>query len=117
MYGKSKRVGRELFEAWSKLNNANFTSLIIPNVFGPFGNPYYNSVVATFCYQLTHNEEPKIDVDGELKLIYVNELVEKFYHAIRNELEINDKTRHSIRYVVPYTKKIKVSEILSLLHK
>jgi len=75
-YGKSKKEGRELLEQWAKRNKAPFTGMIIPNVFGPFGHPYYNSVVATFCHQLTHNETPKIDVDGELKLIYVGELVD-----------------------------------------
>ena len=55
LYGKSKRDGRELLEKWATVHNAKFTGLVIPNVFGPFGNPYYNSVVATFCHQLTHN--------------------------------------------------------------
>jgi len=76
LYGKSKKEGRKLLEQWAERNHAQFTGLIIPNVFGPFGNPYYNSVVATFCHQLTHNEQPKIDVDGEIKLIYVGELVQ-----------------------------------------
>ena len=75
LYGKSKKEGRELLEKWADKNNAQFTGFIIPNVYGPFGNPYYNSVVATFCHQLTHNEQPKIDVDGEIKLLYVGELV------------------------------------------
>ena len=74
-YGKSKKEGRKLFEEWAEKNNAQFTGFVIPNVYGPFGNPYYNSVVATFCHQLTHDETPKIDVDGEIKLIYVGELV------------------------------------------
>ncbi len=81
-YGKSKKVGREMFEKWANKNNSQFTGFIIPNVFGPFGNAYYNSVVATFCYQLTHNENPKIDVDGEIKLIYVGELVKEFIKRI-----------------------------------
>jgi len=73
-YGRSKKEGRRLLQHWADRNKARFTGLIIPNVFGPFGQPYYNSVVATFCHQLTHGETPKIDVDAELKLIYVAEL-------------------------------------------
>jgi UDP-2-acetamido-2,6-beta-L-arabino-hexul-4-ose reductase len=83
LYGKSKKEGRQLFEHWAERNNAHFTGLIIPNVFGPFGNPYYNSVVATFCHQLTHNETPNIDIDGELKLIYVGELVNVIIEKIK----------------------------------
>ena len=47
LYGKSKKEGRELLEQWALKNNAQFTGFVIPNVFGPFGHPYYNSVVAT----------------------------------------------------------------------
>lgn len=81
-YGRSKKEGRRLFEEWAGKNNARFTALIIPNVFGPFGNPYYNSVVATFCHQLTHNEQPVIHVDKEINLIYVGELVERIVEII-----------------------------------
>jgi UDP-2-acetamido-2,6-beta-L-arabino-hexul-4-ose reductase len=82
LYGKSKREGRELLEQWALKNEAQFSGLVIPNVFGPFGNPYYNSVVATFCHQLTHDEMPKIEVDGDLKLIYVGELAEEIVEHI-----------------------------------
>jgi len=104
LYGKSKRDGRMLLEDWAKRNNARFTGLIIPNVFGPFGNPYYNSVVATFCHQLTHGEDPKIDVDGNLKLIYVNELINEIYLI----LIANGQPLIAIKH----TSEIKVSDLL-----
>jgi len=74
-YGKSKREGRELFNQWADKNNAMFTGLIIPNVFGPFGVPFYNSVISTFSYQLVNNLEPKIEIDNKLNLIYVGDLI------------------------------------------
>ena len=49
-YGKSKKEGRVLFEEYSVKSGSTFTGLVIPNVFGPFGNPFYNSVVATFSH-------------------------------------------------------------------
>lgn len=110
LYGKSKLEGRKLFEAWAEKTKARFSGLVIPNVFGPFGQPYYNSVVATFCHQLTHDEIPKIDVDGSLKLIYVNELVEEIMTRIFNPAD-----RAIIKYEIPHRYEIKVSEILQLL--
>jgi len=110
LYGKSKNEGRKLFEEWASKNNAKFTGLIIPNVFGPFGRPYYNSVVATFCYQLTHGETPEIQVDGLIKLIYINDLVDEFYKAI-----INNGKKQVSSFYVPSTAEKKVTEILSLL--
>lgn len=111
LYGKSKVEGRQLFENWAEKNQTHFTGLVIPNVFGAFGKPYYNSVVATFCHQITHNEQPRIDQDGEVNLIYVQELTEVFYKAIQREL--GDEP--IIKYKVPHTSSKKVSEILSLL--
>jgi UDP-2-acetamido-2,6-beta-L-arabino-hexul-4-ose reductase len=108
LYGKSKREGREKLSVWSEKNNALFTGLVIPNVFGAFGKPYYNSVAATFCHQLTHNEQPKIDVDGLLKLIYVGELTEQIY-----QIAISEKSQHE--FLVPHTAEKKVSELLILL--
>lgn len=115
LYGKSKKDGRALLEEWAMQNDARFTGLIIPNVFGPFGNPYYNSVVATFCHQLTHGEQPEIHVDGELKLIYITELVEEIFDYI--VAMRNDKTTGAIadQVPVPHTSVHKVSEILALL--
>jgi UDP-2-acetamido-2,6-beta-L-arabino-hexul-4-ose reductase len=77
VYGKSKREGRKRLYEWSVQNNSGFTGLIIPNVFGPFGNPFYNSVISTFSYQLIKGETPKIEIDAALNLIYVGELIEE----------------------------------------
>lgn len=117
LYGKSKKEGRELFEKWAERNQANFSGLVIPNVFGPFGHPYYNSVVATFCYQLTHNETPKIEVDGEIKLIYVGELVNHFIDKIKEHsvTRFNNTELHCETIHVPHTSTIKVSDLLNKL--
>ena len=114
LYGKSKKEGRELLSQWAKKNNTSFTGLIIPNIFGPFGNPYYNSVIATFSHQLTHNETPKIDVDGQIKFIYVGELTEHIYKEIKAK-STNNKAIVSSQ-IIPFTSEYKVSEILSYLN-
>ena len=115
LYGKSKKEGRKLLEKWADKNNSKFTGFIIPNVYGPFGHPYYNSVVATFCHQLTHNETPKIEVDGELKLIPVGQLVQHFIDRITliYDNHQNDCVIDEIH--VEHTFTIKVSALLALL--
>jgi UDP-2-acetamido-2,6-beta-L-arabino-hexul-4-ose reductase len=108
LYGRSKKVGRELLIDWASNVKATFTGLIIPNVFGPFGHPYYNSVIATFSHQISHGETPQIQVDGELNLIYVGELVTEILNKIR-------ENKTNAAYLVPHTATAKVSEILVLL--
>jgi UDP-2-acetamido-2,6-beta-L-arabino-hexul-4-ose reductase len=109
-YGKSKSEGRILFQEWSEKNNSRFTGLIIPNVFGPFGRPYYNSVVATFCHQLLNGETPRIDVDARMKLIYVQELAEVFISHI-----LNPCMQDSSAVKVSHTTEMSVTELLTLL--
>lgn len=109
LYGRSKKDGRILLEKWARENGAKFSALIIPNVFGPFGKPFYNSVVATFCYQLTHGGVPQIHVDGTLKLIYINELVEQVFRVISGD-EVSSP------HYLSYTSEKKVSEILGQLN-
>lgn len=108
LYGKSKKEGRKLLKDWAQKNDGMFTGLIIPNVFGAFGHPYYNSFIATFSHQLTHNEQPKIEVDGSVKLIYVAELV----HIIIEQIK---KQRGKDLINVSNTSECKVSEVLQLL--
>jgi UDP-2-acetamido-2,6-beta-L-arabino-hexul-4-ose reductase len=115
LYGKSKKEGRQLLEQWAERNKGKFTGFVIPNVFGPFGNPYYNSVIATFCYQLTHNEQPKIEIDGEIKLIYVSELVNEILNQIET-VQIEPSGIEQINLVpVQHTSQIKVSALLDKL--
>jgi len=108
-YGVSKREGRQIFETWAKRSGAKFSGLIIPNVFGPFGRPNYNSVVATFCHKLTHGEDPEIHVDGKLGLIYVTDLCKMIILMILEGVSGSP-------YHVPHNTEKKVSEILDLLN-
>jgi UDP-2-acetamido-2,6-beta-L-arabino-hexul-4-ose reductase len=108
LYGQSKKQARELLSDWAKANNATFCGMVVPNVFGPFGDPFYNSVVATFCHQLTHGEQPQIQVDADINLIYVGELVHHIMSAI--EQEVNQE-----KLIVEHTSTMKVSSILDRL--
>ncbi|HPS55310.1 MAG TPA: NAD-dependent epimerase/dehydratase family protein [Sedimentisphaerales bacterium] len=110
-YGRGKKKAMELLEQWVKKQGGSAVSMIIPNVFGDNGKPFYNSVVATFCYQVTHGEEPKIVSDGQMSMIYINYLVDDIYKLIKAS-----KKGYSIEYIKPRAE-IKVSQLLELLNK
>ena len=109
IFGNSKKEARELFTNWAKQFNATFHGLIIPNVFGAFGVPFYNSVISTFCHKLVTNEVPKIETDATLNLIYINDLVKKIIDLFHTKTNDNLTIAHTDTY--------KVSEILELLIK
>ncbi|MBN2215639.1 MAG: NAD-dependent epimerase/dehydratase family protein [Bacteroidales bacterium] len=110
MFGRSKREGREMLAKWAGKNNILFTGLVIPNVYGPFGHPYYNSVVATFCHQVTHHEQPRIEIDARLKLIYIGELVEIIWKAIKDKSAAKE-------YKIPHTTESNVSVLLDIIQR
>ncbi|HBX53520.1 MAG: epimerase [Bacteroidetes bacterium RIFOXYA12_FULL_35_11] len=107
-YGKSKREARLWLANWAAQKGVKFTGFVIPNVFGPFGNPFYNSVIATFSHQIASGQNPKIDIDAEMKLIYVNNLVEIIY---QNCISEDSKSEVFVNHMASY----KVTEVLSKL--
>ena len=109
-YGAAKLECRRLFDEWAQRTGAKFTGMVIPNVFGPFGKPNYNSVVATFCHKLTHGELPEIHQNNTIKLVYINDLCREMIHFIKGKNTINP-------YFVPYRVEIEVSHLLELVKK
>ncbi len=112
-YGKSKCEGRRLLEEWAKRTGSNFTGMIVPNVYGPFGRSNYNSFIATFCYKLTHEETPQVLQDGGVKLIYVGNLCKYIIGKIRAAQLTPSPVVE--RDSVPFDFEKKVTEILTLL--
>lgn len=110
LYGQSKKKSREMLSDWANANQARFSGMIVPNVFGPFGRPFYNSFIATFCYQLIHGQIPQVDSDAEIPLIYIGDLVDEILKIIRNQ----DNT-HDIRVNAGGIRS--VTEVLKIIEK
>lgn len=75
-YGRSKKYAEGRLREWAGRTGAPLTILVIPDVYGPGCRPYHNSVVATFCHQLAHDQQPVVIGDEELELVLINDLVE-----------------------------------------
>ena len=84
-YGRSKKVGESRLREWAKQTDARLKILVIPHVFGPGCRPYYNSMVATFCEQLAHDQQPVLIDDQSLSLVWINDLVEAIEQIISDE--------------------------------
>jgi UDP-2-acetamido-2,6-beta-L-arabino-hexul-4-ose reductase len=86
-----------------------FTGLIIPNVFGAFCKPNYNSFIATFCDKILNDKTPEIIKDASIPLIYVGNLVEQILDVIQFQNEIKLKR-------IASDIEVKVSEVLIFLN-
>ncbi|MCF7892301.1 MAG: NAD-dependent epimerase/dehydratase family protein, partial [Candidatus Omnitrophica bacterium] len=92
-YGQSKKAAEALFKEYSKKTNAKVTVFRLQNVFGKWCKPNYNSVVATFCYNISHNLPVSIsDVNTKMDLVYIDDVINAFTG------EINSKDTESFLY-------------------
>lgn len=84
-YGKSKKMGEELFFDYGKETGAKVLVYRFPNLFGKWCRPNYNSAVATFCHN-TANDLPITvnDRSTELELLYIDDLVDEMLAALSN---------------------------------
>jgi UDP-2-acetamido-2,6-beta-L-arabino-hexul-4-ose reductase len=105
-YGRSKKKGAELFAKHAAKFGCPFSNIIFPNIFGEYGRPFYNSVVATFCHQLATGENPKIESDGLLHLLHVQDAVGLLY-----ETALGKRAKHLSPPGVP----MRVRELLDRL--
>jgi len=78
-YGESKRKAEEhLFALQSKTGSPVFV-FRLPNVFGKWSKPNYNSAVATFCYNTVMGLPLQInDPSAPVTLVHVDDVVERF---------------------------------------
>lgn len=83
VYGRAKLAAETVLADWARAASADYTTLVMPNVFGPGCRPFYNSVVATFCHLLTLGECPEIHHDQEVEFIDVNVLVKQILSECR----------------------------------
>ena len=108
-FGNSKKESRLLFQNWSDKCGGKFKALIIPNIFGPFCKPNYNSVISTFSHKLINNEELVILNDNKLNLLYIDDLIHLILKTF-NDVESENIIQISHKY------EYKVSEILDVLN-
>ncbi len=100
-YGISKKEAENYLLEYKKQGNEVFIYRL-PNVFGKWCKPNYNSVVATFCYNLARNIEITVsNRDNELEFVYIDDVIEEFISILQSgkentidyyEIQINYKT-------------------------
>ena len=82
-YGKSKKAAEDYI-----INNIdNYYIFRLHNVFGKWCKPNYNSVIATFCYNISHDLEITInDENKSLELIYIDDICKTFINILKDKM-------------------------------
>lgn len=85
-YGISKKQAEDIVFSYAKKTKTQCYVYRLPNVFGKWCKPNYNSAVATFCYNISHGLDIKInDPSKELELVYIDDIVEEFINLIESK--------------------------------
>ena len=96
-YGISKKKAEDVLIEYSRKNNAKVYIYRFPNVFGKWCRPNYNSVVATFCYNISHGLDISIsDTNNEIELVYIDDVVDEFLGVISQRDGDKDEYYHKI---------------------
>jgi UDP-2-acetamido-2,6-beta-L-arabino-hexul-4-ose reductase len=78
-YGQSKQRAEATLAAFAERSGAEVVIYRLPNVFGKWCRPNYNSVVATFCHNIARGLPISIsDETRELELVYIDDVVAAF---------------------------------------
>lgn len=82
-YGKSKKEGEEYILNHGKKMDSKVYIYRLANLFGKWCRPNYNSVTATWCYNVANEKDIQInDPNVELPLCYIDDVVNEFLNAL-----------------------------------
>jgi UDP-2-acetamido-2,6-beta-L-arabino-hexul-4-ose reductase len=97
-YGKSKKMAEDELIKYASKNSVPVYIYRLSNVFGKWSRPNYNSVVSTFCYNISHNLEITIsDPTQELELVYIDDVINEFVSLLDREEKDLQKHFYNIK--------------------
>lgn len=78
-YGNSKRQAEEVLRSYRDAVGAKVFIFRLPNVFGKWARPNYNSAVATFCHNISRGLPITVnDPNAPLSLVYIDDVISAF---------------------------------------
>lgn len=110
-YGKSKKAGEDLIFEYGRKNGVKTLVYRFPNLFGKWCRPNYNSAVATFCYNISHDLPITVNDHSHLMtLCYIDDVVDELINAIDGKEHMDGDY-----CIIPVEYKITLGEIVDLL--
>ena len=112
-YGRSKKAGEDLMFSYAAETGAKVLVYRLPNVFGKWCRPNYNSAVATFCNNIACDKPIQVnDPSVMMTLVYIDDVVDELIAALMGE-----ENREGDYCKVPVEHKITLGEIVELLYR
>ena len=110
-YGKSKLEAENMLFDYEKETGAKALVYRLPNLFGKWCRPNYNSAVATFCNNIAKDLPITVnDPSVELELLYIDDFVDEMLNALEGR-----ETKNGCFCSFAVTHKVTLGEIVELL--
>ena len=85
-YGVSKLAAEDALATLEKDTNSPVYLYRLPNVFGKWSKPNYNSAVATFCHNIANDLPIQInDPNALIHLVYIDDVVKDFLRLLEEQ--------------------------------
>ncbi len=111
-YGKSKRAAEEAIEQAVQEGVLEGVIYRLPGVFGKWSRPNYNTVVATFCYNVAHGLPVEVrDPSYELPLVYIDDVMAAFIKHLDETIEPGKLKKENIKTLF----KVTLGELASII--
>jgi UDP-2-acetamido-2,6-beta-L-arabino-hexul-4-ose reductase len=86
-YGQSKRAAEQSLLGAMQRSGLTVRIFRLPNVFGKWAKPNYNSAVATFCYNIARDLPIQVhNAQAALQLVHVDQVVARFRAMLDGDL-------------------------------
>jgi UDP-2-acetamido-2,6-beta-L-arabino-hexul-4-ose reductase len=110
-YGRSKKAAEDAILAYGSEVGADTYVYRLPNLFGKWSKPNYNTVVATYCYNIARGLEIQVNSpEAQLNLAYIDDVLAEFIRALNG-----NPTRDGNYCTIPVTHEIKLGELATLI--
>jgi len=87
-YGISKNKAEEVLATHARETQSTVFIYRLPNVFGKWSRPNYNSAIATFCHNIARDLPITVNDPGAtLDLVYIDDVVEAFVGVMRSTVK------------------------------
>ncbi len=111
-YAKSKKAGEDYLKEFGHENGNPIFIYRFTNLFGKWCKPNYNSVVATWCHNISHNLPIQINNENDkITLCYIDDVVNEIIQCLKGAANYNGEY-----YVVHPTYEVSLKDLSKCLY-
>lgn len=111
-YGLSKKADEEILFRYGEEFKSKILVYRLPNIFGKWCKPNYNSVIATFCHNIASNIPIQVnDSNVYMNLVYIDDVVDEIINALEGK-----ESKNGLFYEVKTVYKVTLRNVLELIY-